>query len=99
MSTESANEWILKLQGDEDLRNEVEAAGFKARQAVAKEHGFEFTHEEIKNARVQTLSDADLDAVAGGMNTAGGAVAAEQRSRTDDAITTGLVGVSASAAA
>ena len=66
MSTESANEWILKLQGDEALRNEVDAAGFKARQAVAKEHGFEFTHDEIKNARAQTLSDADLDAVAGG---------------------------------
>ena len=98
MSTESANEWIMKLHGDEALRNEVEAAGFKARQAVAKEHGFEFTHDEIKNARAQTLSDADLDAVAGGGTQIGGASAGELNDKTDDAIATYAVGISASAA-
>ncbi len=71
MSTEAAVQWVVKLHENEELRKEAEAAGsFEARQALAKEHGFEFTKEEVENAfkADEELSDDDLDAVSGGVS-------------------------------
>ncbi|WP_163351949.1 Nif11-like leader peptide family RiPP precursor [Desulfovibrio sp. JC010] len=69
MSAEAATQWVLKLHENEELRREAEAAGsFEDRQALARQHGFEFCKEEIEDAfkADDELSDDDLDAVAGG---------------------------------
>lgn len=84
MSTEAATQWILKLKDDEELLKTVASIDdFEEKMALAKEHGFEFTIDEAKQAAVslsQELSDDDLDNVSGGASqveqgAAGGAVA------------------------
>lgn len=70
MSTEAAKQWILKLKDDEELLKTVASTKTpKEKLALAKEYGFEFTVEEVKQAATsftEELSDDDLDNVSGG---------------------------------
>lgn len=65
MSIESAKAFIEKFKTDEEFAKKVtECESAEARMAFAKEAGFDFTAEEIKEFQGE-LSDEELDAVAG----------------------------------
>lgn len=76
MSVESAKAFLEKLAKDPELRKRLEQApDTEARRQIAKEEGFQFTKDDFKAATGihpdDALSDADLDAVAGGMSQIG----------------------------
>lgn len=72
MSVESAKAFVGKLAEDAELRSKVEgAADDGARRQVAKDAGFDFTRDEMKQAAGQSknrgeLSEDELSSVAGG---------------------------------
>ncbi|MEN6463491.1 MAG: Nif11-like leader peptide family natural product precursor [Syntrophomonas sp.] len=67
MSVEAAKKFIEKVKSDEDFKAQLSAIkNAEERMAFAKNAGFDFTGEEIKEAAGGELSDGDLDAVAGG---------------------------------
>lgn len=69
MSTDSFKAFATKIQEDENLRKEIQAAsdekGISADQlaGIAAGHGYEFTVDDVSSE----LSDAELEGVAGGM--------------------------------
>ncbi|AET69247.1 bacteriocin propeptide, TIGR03798 family [Desulfosporosinus orientis DSM 765] len=66
MSTESARKFIERLKTDEGFNSKIrECHTAEERMTLAKEAGFSFTPEEIKEIRKEQLSDSELDAVAG----------------------------------
>lgn len=66
MSTEAARKFIEKLKTDEMFNSKVrECRTAGERMILAKEAGFGFTVDEMKEIREEQLSDNELDAVAG----------------------------------
>ena len=66
MSIESAKLFIDKMKADEDFAKQVnEFKDSSARMAFVKAEGFEFSAEEIAEAKGE-LSDEELEAVSGG---------------------------------
>ncbi len=66
MSIESAKAFLEKVENNEDFRKEVEGkTSVEERIKFAKAQGFDFTKEEFSEA-TDSLSDAQLDGVAGG---------------------------------
>ncbi|MDD2372177.1 MAG: Nif11-like leader peptide family natural product precursor [Syntrophomonadaceae bacterium] len=66
MSIESAKAFVEKIKSDEEFAKKVQGCKDKEeRIAFAKQAGFDFTAEEIKEVSSK-LSDDELDAVAGG---------------------------------
>ena len=72
MSHESAQKLVAKLYSDESFRNELKnAADDAARKAIATKHGFDCTRAEVEahlpgGGGAGEISEADLEAVAGG---------------------------------
>ncbi len=72
MSVESAKAFMEKFKSDDAFRAQLEnAPSDEARKQIVKDAGFEFTAEEIKQVTPDELhpgklSEADLEAVAGG---------------------------------
>ena len=64
MSEEQLKAFIAKVQGDTSLQEQLKAEGADV-VAIAKAAGFSITTEDLKEDR-QTLSDDDLEGVAGG---------------------------------
>ncbi|WP_063414334.1 Nif11-like leader peptide family natural product precursor [Prochlorococcus marinus] len=65
MSEEQLKAFIAKVQADTSLQEQLKAEGANV-VAIAKAAGFSITTEELKAHRQQTLSDAELEDVAGG---------------------------------
>ena len=66
MSIESAKAFIERMKTDEEFNNRVSTAeDQKARIALVKAEGFDFSVEDI-NAVKSELTGDDLDAIAGG---------------------------------
>ena len=67
MSKQDAQAFLEKITNDEDLQQEMtNLETSEERLERAKQYGYEFTKNEMEEARQETLSDADLDRVAGG---------------------------------
>ena len=64
MSEEQLKAFIAKVQADSSLQEQLKAEGADP-VAIAKAAGFSITTEDLNTHR-QTLSDADLENVAGG---------------------------------
>ena len=64
MSEEQLKAFIAKVQADPSLLEQLKAEGADP-VAIAKAAGFTITTEDLKTAR-QTVSDDDLEGVAGG---------------------------------
>ena len=64
MSEEQLKAFIAKVQADTSLQEQLKAEGADVI-AIAKAAGFSITPEDLKEYR-QTLSDDELDRVAGG---------------------------------
>lgn len=65
MSVESAKAFIEKVKNDEEFAKKViECKDAEGRMTLAKDAGFNFTAEEIKELGGE-LSDSELDVVAG----------------------------------
>ena len=68
MSEEQLKAFLEKVKSDTELQEKLRAAASpEAAMEIAKEAGFSITAEDIQSK----LSDADLEAAAGGKNTAG----------------------------
>ena len=76
MSEEQLKAFIAKVQADASLQEQLKAEGADT-VAIAKAAGFAITTEDLKTTR-QTLSDAELEGVAGG----GGKSTSRQRGGT-----------------
>ena len=63
MSEEQLNAFIAKVQGDTSLQEQLKAEGADV-VAIAKAAGFSIITEDLENR--QTLSDDELEGVAGG---------------------------------
>ena len=70
MSEEQLKAFIAKVQADSSLLEQLKAEGADV-VAIAKAAGFSITTEELKAHR-QTLSDEELESVAGGVLPPGG---------------------------
>ena len=69
MSEEQLKAFIEKVQGDTSLQEKLRtAADSDEVLAIAKEDGFSFSAEDLKNANIE-LSEEELESVAGGTNT------------------------------
>jgi predicted ribosomally synthesized peptide with nif11-like leader len=83
MSSDAAVEFLNKAMADQALQQEInaavagrdEAAAAEAVVAVGRKHGYEFSAEEVQQARAavkdrrsRELSDQDLQSVSGGWN-------------------------------
>lgn len=74
MSVQSAKDFLKKLEAEPDLHAKFkQAPNPEARQEMAKEAGFEFTSDEVKQAAAELaaaagreLTEEQLQAVAGG---------------------------------
>ena len=67
MSVESAKKFLEKYKSDEAFAKSVnEAKSAEERNKIILGAGFDFTQAELNECRGGELSDADLDAVAGG---------------------------------
>ena len=67
MSVESAKGFLAKYKADEAFAKSVnEAKSVEEKKKVILGAGFDFTQAELNECRGGELSDADLDAVAGG---------------------------------
>ncbi|KZR65305.1 Nif11-like leader peptide family natural product precursor [Prochlorococcus marinus] len=64
MSEEQLKAFLAKVQADTSLQEQLKAEGADT-VAIAKAAGFSISTEDLKPAR-QTLSDAELEGVAGG---------------------------------
>ena len=64
MSEEQLKAFIAKVQADTSLQEQLKAEGADV-VAIAKDAGFSITTEDLKEQR-QTLSDDELEGVAGG---------------------------------
>ncbi|CAE21011.1 hypothetical [Prochlorococcus marinus str. MIT 9313] len=64
MSEEQLKAFIAKVQGDTSLQEQLKAEGADV-VAIAKAAGFSITTEDLNTHR-QTLSDRELEGVAGG---------------------------------
>ncbi len=72
MSIESAKAFLERVKNDEDFRKELEGqASVEERMKFAKAQGFDFTKDEIRQVH-DSLTDEELDAAAGGMDTEDG---------------------------
>ena len=67
MSEEQLKAFIAKVQADTSLQEQLKAEGADV-VAIAKAAGFSITTEDL-NTQHQTLSDAELEGMAGGMDT------------------------------
>ena len=65
MSEEQLKAFIAKVQGDSSLQEQLKAEGADV-VAIAKAAGFSITTEDLKTTYRQTLSDDELESVAGG---------------------------------
>ncbi len=65
MSEEQLKAFIAKVQADTSLQEQLKAEGADV-VAIAKAAGFSITTEDL-NTHSQTLSDAELEGVAGGV--------------------------------
>ena len=65
MSEEQLKAFIAKVQVDTSLQEQLKAEGADV-VAIAKASGFSITTEDL-NAHCQTLSDEELEGVAGGL--------------------------------
>ena len=66
MSEEQLKAFIAKVQGDTSLQEQLKAAADpEAVLAIAKDAGFIFSAEDLKNAQSE-VSDKELEGVAGG---------------------------------
>jgi predicted ribosomally synthesized peptide with nif11-like leader len=75
MSIESAKAYMKRLKQDQEFAMKSEQYITEAQMAFANEEGFTFTPEELKQATGEvTVSDDDLDQVAGGSS--GGVITA-----------------------
>ncbi len=82
MSVQAAKDFVAKIKEDKSLEDSlVSADDDDARRKIAKDTGFDFTRDEMKEAISEIsgkqLSDDDLDSVAGGVGAgwiAGGVV-------------------------
>ena len=68
MSEEQLKAFLEKVQIDTDLQNQCKtAASFKETVDIAKAAGFSITEDDMKSiATMQSLSDDELEALAGG---------------------------------
>ena len=66
MSEEQLKAFIAKVQADSSLQEQLKAEGADV-VAIAKAAGFTITTEDLENR--QTLSDDELEGVAGGLGT------------------------------
>ena len=67
MSEEQLKAFLEKVQADTSLQEQLKAEGADV-VAIAKAAGFSITTEDLNNHR-QTLSDDELEGVAGGLGT------------------------------
>ena len=67
MSEEQLKAFIAKVQADSSLQEQLKSEGADV-VAIAKAAGFSITTEDLNNHR-QTLSDDELEGVAGGLGT------------------------------
>ncbi|WP_413358840.1 Nif11-like leader peptide family natural product precursor [Prochlorococcus sp. MIT 1201] len=65
MSEEQLKAFIAKVQADTSLQEQLKAEGADP-VAIAKAAGFSITTEDLEKEHRQTLSDDDLEGVAGG---------------------------------
>jgi len=71
MSIESARAYVDKMKNDENFRNKVLACeNAEKRMEFVKTQGFDFSQEEI-NSIFPSLSNGDLQRVAGGITNSG----------------------------
>jgi predicted ribosomally synthesized peptide with nif11-like leader len=67
MSVESAKAYMERLKKDQDFARKTEQCITDAQMTLASDEGYTFTPEELKQVATEvTLTDADLDTVAGG---------------------------------
>ena len=67
MSIESAKEFLVKYSADATFAKSInDAKSVEEKKKVILGAGFDFTQAELNECRGGELSDADLDAVAGG---------------------------------
>lgn len=67
MSTKSAKEFLERLKQDKALREKLHAVKDREeRLSIARDMGFDFTHEEWKEMSSDELTPEDLNLVAGG---------------------------------
>ena len=72
MSEEQLKAFLEKLKADTSLQEKLKAAvDSDAALAIAKEVGFDISVDDLKNAQYEELEDSELEAIAGGKNTAG----------------------------
>jgi predicted ribosomally synthesized peptide with nif11-like leader len=72
MSVEHAKAFFERMKSDADFQQQlVGAADDDARKAIAREAGYEFTETEIQSVVSESgeLSEEELEAVSGGVNT------------------------------
>lgn len=72
MSIESAKQFLEKMKNEEEFRKEM--GNLKSPEEIiekANAHGFQFTKDQLENAKGDVLEDSDLDAVAGGFRSPG----------------------------
>ena len=69
MSEEQLKAFIAKVQADSSLQEQLKAEGADV-VAIAKAAGFSITTEDL-NTHSQTLSDDELEGVAGGLGSTG----------------------------
>ena len=68
MSEEQRKAFIAKAKDDTSIQEKLKVA--KSPEdvvGIAKEHGYEFTADTVKNPGSQELTDEDLEGVAGGV--------------------------------
>ena len=66
MSEEQLKAFIAKVQADPSLLEQLKAEGADP-VAIAKAAGFSITTEDLHTPTIQTLSDDELEGVAGGL--------------------------------
>ncbi len=67
MSIESAKVYMQRLKEDQEFARKAEQYITEAQMAFANEEGYTFTPDELKQvAKEATVTDEDLDTVAGG---------------------------------
>ena len=74
MSLENAKEFLREFQGNSEFRSSIEnAADDETRRQLAQDAGYDFTKQEVKEVMSsdEKISDADLEAVAGGASSTG----------------------------
>ena len=73
MSLENAKKFLKEFRGNAEFRSSIEgAADDETRQQLARDAGYDFTREEVTEVMGTDgkISDADLEAVAGGSSAA-----------------------------